>query len=219
MKKLLAVMLLMLTGCAVNGSNESEIRLVEGVEAVLSASFDQPNYTKEYYTYYLPSDVGRYNGDALSNTFNYAGTDFIMNLNVEYILDEEDSDELLVTEDGAIFTDEGSYQDTEGTVHGYTILIHALTRGYVCYVHTDYTDYFALCDYVSAMKLPEKMLRIARSVHIDKERIQNDFQLRLPVTYKTHKIELFQNMAPVDGTLEELLIDDNQGVNEAENAQ
>ncbi len=217
MKIVLAVMLLLLSGCSVNRSEESETRLKEEVETVLTASFDQPNYTKAYYTYYLPPDVGRYSGDALSNTFNYAGTDFIMNLNVDYVLYEDDT--LLLAKDGAIFTDTGLYKDTEGNIHSYTILIHALTRGYVCYVHTDYTDYFAVCDYVSAMKLPLKMLRIARSVHIDEERIQNDFNLRLPITYQAHKIELFQNMAPVDGTLEELLIDAQELPEEAENTQ
>ena len=37
--------------------------------------------------------------------------------------------------------------------------------------------------------------------------------------YENSIIELFQNMAPVDGTLEELLIDGEQVPNEAENRQ
>ena len=137
---------------------------------------------------------------------------------VDSILDE-DSDTLLIQEDGAIYTDKGDYTDMEGTVHPYSISIYALSRGYAVYVHTDYTDYFAIADYVKAMQLPVKMMRIARSVHIDKTRIENDFNLRMPITYKTHKAELFQNMAPVDGTLEELLIDGEQVPNEAENRQ
>lgn len=218
MKKVLAVLLLLLTGCSISRSEESERKMEDDIEAVLSADYDQPNYTKEYYAYYLPPDIGRYSGDALSNTFNYAGTSFIMNLNVDSILDEE-SDSLLIREDGAIYTSDGEYTDVEGTVHPYSISIHALSRGYACYVHTSYTDYFAIADYVSAMQLPVKMMRIARSVHIDKTRIENDFNLRMPITYKTHKAELFQNMAPVDGTLEELLIDGEQVPNEAENRQ
>lgn len=216
MKKLLAVALLFLSGCALT-ANERETYLVERVEAVLEAQYDQPNYTKEYYAYYLPPDVGRYSGDEVSNTFHYADTDFIMNLNVNYIL--YDIDERMVEEEGAVFTKQGSYHDAEGIEHSYTILIHELTRGYSCYVHTDYTDYFAVCNLYSALQLPARMLRIARSVHIDEMRIQNDFKLREPITYKTHKLELFQNMAPVDGTLEELLIDAPETQEEAENTQ
>ena len=91
MKKVLAVLLLLLTGCSISRSEESEKKMEDDIEAVLSADYDQPNYTKEYYAYYLPPDIGRYSGDALSNTFNYAGTSFIMNLNVDSILDIYDS--------------------------------------------------------------------------------------------------------------------------------
>ena len=219
MKKIFAYVLVasVLCGCSAEQTDYRTI-LESSLAAVNELPKDTANHTKDYYAYYLPPDVGRVSGDETGNTFDWNGTKFVMNLNIAGILEKNEksgddlSDEPLFDPDKALYTLNGMYKDATGFEHDFDVMVADLKDGYACYMHTDYADYFAIADLLTAVKLPAKMLRIARSIRVDQQLVVQDFSKESKITYTSRKIELFQNLAPENGTIDELLIDGSNSI-------
>lgn len=212
MKKIFVFVLALclLCGCG-TGQVDYQKLLETSLAAVNEKPKDTANHTKDYYAYYLPPDVGRLSGDETGNTLDWYGTKFVINLNIAGIVEEtkqtDTSERVLFDEDKAVYKVHGTFEDMSGFTHNFQVMIADLKDSYASYMHTDYVDFFAVSDLLTAVKLPAKMLRIARSVRVDQQRVVQDFSKRSDITYTAHKIELFQNLAPENGTIDELLID------------
>ena len=64
-----------------------------------------------------------------------------------------------------------------------------------------------MSDEVLAPNLAAEMVRILRSVKIDEEKIVSAYSGKEIITHHGTTIELFDNIAPVNGFIEELFID------------
>lgn len=213
-----AFCLLLLSGCTAKGTDCQSL-LDASVQAALSAECDTPNYTKKYFAYYLPPDVGRYSANQTGSVFCWHGATFVMNLNVEKIVNDRyypDSSgrEFLLSDVSPEYTASGTYSDFSGAEHAYDVRIYRLSGSYVCAVDTDYVDFTAVTDQLSAVTLPKKMLRIARSIRIDTDEVASDFLIRSNIRHEQRSEQLFENPAPENGTIDELLLDRSDAASE-----
>lgn len=220
MRRAAAVLsILLLGGCSrVTGSGYGDL-LAESAEQAVSRQCDTPNCTKEFYSYYLPPEIGRLSGNVSGNLLCWNGTHFVMNLNVSAVLREtyfQDAAEEVPVLDRkkAILSLDGTYEDSFGEEQVFEIMIHDLGGSYSCYVHTESSDFFAVTDLLTAVTIPAKMLRIARSVRIDAEEIAAAYSTKSEISYQASRIQLFENLAPENGTIDELLIDGSSAGNQ-----
>lgn len=223
MKRAAAALLgvLLLGGCGKITESSCGDLLAESAAEAVSRPCDTPNCTKELYAYYLPPEIGRLSGNEAGNLFCWNGTMFVMNLNVSDVLretyfQEAPEEEPVLDREAAVFSLDGTYEDSAGGIGNFRIMIHDLGGVYSCDVRTDKADFFAVTDLVTAVTLPAKMLRIARSMRTDTQAIAAAFSTKSAVSYEARRIQLFENLAPVNGTIDELLIDGGDGAGKTE---
>ncbi len=202
-KFVLAIGVLLLTSCASNGNSIQSV-----LDHVSQESVHTPNNQKTYYAYYLPSGIGRMDATQTSNTFNVNGHTFVMNLDVASILHETNPQEShLFDRKKASDSFQGSYIDGNGKEIQYLLEIYPSGNQNIVYLKTDTLEF---CSYTYAMdvaQIVEAMMRIARSTTVYRKQVIADFRLQNQITYETKKVELFENLVPENGTIDDLLID------------
>lgn len=201
------VLLLLLSGCS---SDMLTTRSVEtSLEQAQTLDVYNANYSKEYYSYYLEPCIGRLNGDSTSNTFDYYGIKFIMNLNVASVLQDAyyDTEEQTVTSTGMkenVYSLQGSYVTKDGNKKEFLLEVNMLNDAYIVYMQAGYMEFFSVVNANEIAPVAEKMLYMARSVSVNTDRVKRDFSLRNDITYTAKKVELFQNLVPENGSIDEL---------------
>ena len=199
---ILLVTLLCLTGCTkIDNGFSSE--LANKINTTLNEEASAPYYSHGYYSYNIEANIGRIDSSKTSNTFSYNGTKFIMNLNIPSILGLDTSNEIL-NSDSIIYETNGSYNDFEENSHNYTLKCYSISDDIVLYVNTDTVSFYSVCSKNEASSICSIMLDIARSVKINEEKIKNDYSSHDTISYQTEELELFKNIVPESGAVDEL---------------
>jgi hypothetical protein len=211
MKRLFKAALIGLTalslGCTkFSGSYEDELN--RRVERAVTCRVAQPNYAHDVYSYYREPSVGRISSDVTSNTFLMDGVKFVMNLRVssiinqKYYADAPDSSTLMNMEQIAEST--GTFLDYTGSEHPFRVTLYQLAEQIYVYTVTDQVEFFAIASGLQALQTAETMVRMARSVRVDNDAVIAEYSGRQTIDYSRKRLELFQNIVPENGVIEEL---------------
>ena len=205
-----AAFLIALTGCA-SYSADYQTLVNERIAAVQALPAAEPKYTKAYYSYYIEPSVGRIDSDATSNTFSLDGTRFIMDLNVsgiinsQYYQDADSRDSVNVTAFEKAAHSEGTYTDYAGNELPFSTDVYMVEGSYFVIFHSAYMEFYAVSDELQSADLIAKMLEISRTVKVKEDAVTAAFSSRQTISNTRKKLELFQNLSPVNGSIEELL--------------
>ena len=211
MKKVMIVLaaLVLLSGCTMYPADLS-MTVNERLAEVQAEKADKPYYNSTYYYYYTEPSIGRIASDQTSNTFSLNGTRFVMNLNIPSIINnsyyqaaagsEDDTASSMVAE----VETTGTYTDYDDDEHEYSVKIYNNDGNYYTIVSTPYMEFYAVSSKYESAELAGEMLRIARTIRIMSDHILADFSNRQVISYSRKKLELFQNIAPENGVVDEL---------------
>lgn len=213
MKRLLLsiIVLLSLVGCT-KYSDDLNALLSQKVDEALTIAADRPNYNHQYYSYYIEPCVGRIRSSEASNIFNYLGTRIILNLNVSGIISSayypsELVDDLKLSELQLLANKNGTYIDYFNEEHPYDICLYQVSNGVLTLFHSDTIDLYSISGKYDAVEISKVMMRIARSIKIDRELVISTFSRQQMIYNKKETIQLFQNLAPESGVIEQLFVD------------
>ena len=209
------VVLLLLSLCLLGCTNYPEDLnglLNQKIEYVFTLPVDKPIYNHKYYSYYLEPSVGRITSSQTSNTFNYMNHPFVLNLNVSGIIrssiyPNDLVEGLKLSELPLIAQNEGEYSNYDEEIHPYTVNLYQIHNGVLVLFHSDTIDFYSICDKYTAVEMVQVMMRIARSIHIDRELVVSTFSRQQVISNKKEAIQLFQNLAPESGVIEQLFVD------------
>lgn len=208
--KMLAGMaaLVLLSGCGQSYSADLTMDVSRRLTEVLQEPVHQATHNHRYYRYYLEPSIGRLESYATSNVFCMDGVKFAMNLNVSRILAQEiyETTEEAASVPGRIpETDlSGTYTDYEGESHDYTIRIYLLGEKYYTLVDTDYVMFCGISNQLQAAQLAAECIKIARTVSVDVDEVRSAFSGREILTGTRRQINLFEELTPENGAIEEL---------------
>lgn len=202
---ILLVMMLFLSGCT-KMSNDFSTEISNKITEALNDKASSPTYNHEYYFYSIEPSVGRIESTLTSNTFTYNGTKFIMNLNIPNILGTPNEDNKL--SNSTIYENSGEYIDYNDASHQYSLYIYEVSYGKIIQLTTDYMVFYSVCSQNEAPALVEVMLDIAKTIKIDENKIKVDYSDRELITYKREQLELFKNITPENGAVDELFEND-----------
>ncbi len=209
---ILLVMMLFLSGCT-KMSDDLSAEISNKINETLSEKASSPTYNHEYYFYSIEPSVGRIDSTLTSNTFSYNGTKFIMNLNIPNILGNANEDSKLSS--STVYENSGEYIDYNEVSHHYDLYIYEVSYGKIIQLTTDYMVFYSVCSQNEVPSLVEVMLDIAKTIKIDENKIKVDYSDRELITYKREQLELFKNITPENGAVDELF-DNNQIIEETE---
>lgn len=196
-------------------SGDVQSRLDAAVSQALSSEPASANNRKEFYSYYLDPSVGRLASTATANEFQTGGSRFVMNLDVASIINSVYYPEETVSHDYALSGGEiaraaGTMTTAGGEEQPYEIVIEK-TEDDRCLIHVSagWMSFECLCDEALAPAAAGQMLKISRSVSVDTTEVIAAFTTKEGIDYVGTPVELFEDKAPENGSIEELLVDYN----------
>ena len=212
MKKLLAILLcIMICGCSkISGSLQS--RLEQQIDAASEKPVAAANNRKTYFSYYLDPSIGKVSSDATSNVFTADGIEFAMSLDVAKIINEKYYPEQTVSHEQALKLDviaetQGILTDRSGNDIPYEAKIYQYDENYVLLaLSSGYVNFEAMCRENNAPAIAGRMIEISRSVNVSSQEVLAAYTTREGIDYAGTPVELFENKAPENGSIEELLV-------------
>lgn len=197
--------LFLLAGCSrMSVDFSSEVRQI--IQNSLQQEMIPSNYNNPYYSYYLAPNVGRIYADGTSNIFSYYGVQFVMNLNISNVIFSHSDRSILPTGGHEPYFDmDGEFVDTFGDFHDYLIQVYEMNpKEFITYVSSDFVSFYSVSTKNEIPELVGEMIKIARSIQIDEEEIFNHFSTQQVILNERKQLELFQNITPENGVIDEL---------------
>jgi hypothetical protein len=99
---------------------------------------------------------------------------------------------------------EGTITDYQNNERPFTVRLYALGNDVYTYAESDQIEFFAISGTLEALQLAEVMTFMARCVSVDQEMVIDAYSSRQNIDYSRKRLELFQNIAPENGAIEEL---------------
>ena len=206
-KKILIVLLcIVLTGC-IQSSQTMQERLDEKITAVSALPIPSASHRKPFYTYYTEPSIGHYRSTETSNEFSYQSTKFVMNLNVQAIMDSSTDIAQSIYTQMPIAKNTGSFQNTLDESVSYVCEIYQVDRHYAVFFTSSTVNLFGVTYAGDATELAGIMYSIARSVIVRKEVVSQVYSHESAIDYEGEAINLYKDIAPEEGTLQELIED------------
>ena len=207
-KLIIAALAVSLCGCA-----QAETDLNRALNTKLAEREAEPvpapYYHKDYYAYYTEPCVGRISATQTGNIFMYQNSFIIMNLDVPAILRAEGSEQVSVSFSGGSekASAHGTFTDRSEQEHPYSVRISELGDSYYVFLQSDTMQFYAVCPQYSAAAIAGEMLKIARTVEVDRAAVTARYQSSNGIEYAGETIELFDSITPENGSIEELFPD------------
>ena len=206
-KKILTVLLcIVLTGC-IQSSQTMQERLDEKITAVSALPIPSASHRKPFYTYYTEPSIGHYRSTETSNEFSYQSTKFVMNLNVQAIMDSSTDIAQSIYTQQPIAKNTGSFQNMLDESVSYVCEIYQVDHHYAVFFTSSTVNLFGVTDIGDAAELAGKMYSIARSVIVRKDVVSQVYSHESAIDYEGEAINLYKDIAPEEGTLQELIED------------
>lgn len=206
-KKILLVLLcILLTGCAQSNLSMQE-RLEQQITTVSSLPIPGASYRKPFYTYYTEPSIGHYRSTETSNEFSFQSTKFVLNLNVQAIMDSSTDITQSIYTQKPIAIYSGSFQNMLDETVDYVCEIYRVNHDYAVFFTSSAVNFFGVAQVGNAAELAGKMYSIARSVIVRKDVVLQVYTHKSAIDYEGEAINLYKDIAPEEGTLQELIDD------------
>ena len=206
-KKILLVLLcVLLTGCAQSNLSMQE-RLEQEITTVSSLPIPSASHRKPFYTYYTEPSIGHYRSTETSNEFSFQSTKFVLNLNVQAIMDSSTDITQSIYTQKPIAIYSGSFQNMLDETVDYVCEIYQVDRHYAVFFTSSTVNFFGVTYAGDATELAGKMYSIARSVIVRKDVVLQVYSHESAIDYEGEAINLYKDIAPEEGTLQELIED------------
>ena len=206
-KKILTVLLcVLLTGCAQSNLSMQE-RLEQQITTVSSLPIPGASHRKPFYTYYTEPSIGHYRSTETSNEFSFQSTKFVLNLNVQAIMDSSTDITQSIYTQKPIAIYSGSFQNMLDETVNYVCEIYQVDRYYAVFFTSSTVNLFGVTYAGDAVELAGKMYSIARSVIVRKDVVSQVYSHESAIDYEGEAINLYKDIAPEEGTLQELIDD------------
>lgn len=217
-RKYIAVLLgAFLLGCGDPSAFDLNEKLNEKVDAAQALEPMPANHMKPFYAFYIEPSIGRLESTRTSNTFVLNGNPFTLNLNVPAVINEMYYEKAKAEQDilsgyEPVSEKTGTYIAPDESETAYTIRVYRFDKHYWTQFDTAYFSFYAVSDEYNVPYLAAEMMKIARTMEIEKKSVAAAYSTKENITYESKKIELFEHIAPENGLIEELFIDDNVNV-------
>ena len=206
-KKILTVLLcIVLTGCAQSNLSMQE-RLEQQITTVSSLPIPGASHRKPFYTYYTEPSIGHYRSTETSNEFSFQSTKFVLNLNVQAIMDSSTDITQSIYTQKPIAIYSGSFQNMLDETVNYVCEIYQVDRYYAVFFTSSTVNLFGVTYAGDAAELAGKMYSIARSVIVRKDVVLQVYSHESAIDYEGEAINLYKDIAPEEGTLQEVIED------------
>lgn len=211
MKKIFIIVLcLLLCSCANKNTLEESLDLILDNPAKLNIR--QNNYTN-YLDYYLPSDLFEEDASELSFTFYNDNTKIITNLNVAGIIENKYYREYMLKDEGFfdneknVYSKKATYINASNSELEFVYNLYKYDDIYLVHFYSTDVNAYAMCDYDNIVFTTQKIFQIAKGIDVNYDAIITNYSSKDVIDYQKKQIDLFNNAFPINGRIDDLMID------------
>ena len=171
----------------------------------------QANYAKDLYSYYLQPCIGRRSADRVSTVFVMNGDSFVLTLNAAQLINDRYYDGIQAAAarpaEEMKISEIGGHWGTDEAPVPYSVSVYQIGDRYYAWLEGGYVILFGSSNAAGIEPMAQEMLRIARTVVVNRQEVVAAFSRKETITYQAKKVELFTNIAPENGEISELFSD------------
>ncbi len=208
-KLLLAIAILfVLTGCSEKNDFKSTINLALSRACNESIpDVENNNCIKTYYTYYLDKNIGKLDGDEISNQFKISGnlsalTLDISSITLNHVEEGSDVNDLrdIGTLENLVYSRTGRFYNSSNQMVNYRISITETDdSNYFIMIQTPQFIFISKVTNSTCSNTVHDMIVLLRSCTVDDEQIVYDYASDSIVSTPTNVITLFNEVIPESG--------------------
>lgn len=172
----------------------------------------QNNHTA-FYDYYLPSDMEEMDVNRVAGVFSYQQSKIVMNLNVSAIVNdryysEAFADNGFFDKDRLYYQNDGTFIDLENNEKEYHFRVYSYDECYIAYLECMNVNIYGYANPDELFDVTKKMLMMARNVTVRYEDVISKYSAKEVIDYQKKQLDLFSYNLPVNGLIDELLLED-----------
>lgn len=212
MKKLIIILLvLFLSGCSTY--LDLDASLDEAFSKEKTNLDIRDNCVVTYYDYFLPNDLVEYDYKDNVLLLGFNNSNIILNLNIPSIINDEyykdyvAKDEGFFDEDKLVYSHIGTYTDLRNREQDYFFRLYQYDGRYLLHLMSMTVNIYSSCNKYDVEPIASKMLLLARTIKVDYDDVIADYSTKEVIDYEKKQVNLFDLVVPVNGKVEELLID------------
>ena len=205
------IVLTTLSGCIVNQNTIKDDFELAINEASISSINRVSNHTTTYFDYYLPITMGRVTSTETSEILKSGQTELLMTLDIVNIvlnnsLARSNDLRTIFKTNVALSSIEGKSMDSVGYDQYYKAQLFNLDQTqYLIVIQTQNVLISAKVDQGLVPNMAYEMLRLARSVVIDRSLIVAAYSNTETFSYQKVNLNMFAQMAPESGTVLDMI--------------
>lgn len=218
MEKIFVLLIcLMLCACSNIGDVNSQLESVFNKDLTFNHRIN--NYTN-YIEYFVPSDVNEQEVGPLSFSFDGDGFGFIMNINVTSIINKEYYNNLSLNDEGffdenkLIYNRTGSFNNIDNKIVDYFIKTYQYDDECLVYFVTNELNFYGHAKEDKVGLLVNKIIQMTGTCVVNNDKVLEDFSSINVIDYEKKAVNLFESIYPVEGRIEDLMVDSDSKVPE-----
>ncbi len=186
--------------------------------------FRGTNVTGKYFSYYLPSDMYRFQSEQTGAVIEYNDSSILISLNIAGLLSREGAEMPLSLESGfypeanLVFNREGDFINRGGQREPYLCSIYRFDGRDLIVLRTQGFKIYSFTNEQEQSDVLRHMLLLGKNAVYSHELIREDFSDTISIDYQKKQVDLFDIIIPKNGHLSDMIIDDS-GKNTTEETQ
>lgn len=209
---LLITFLTLLCSCGyTNNINEELDRIFVSEDLIKKRA----NNYSTYIEYYLPSDVYEGECNEISYSFNIDGGLFVMNISISNILNSNLyenrnlSDEGYFDEKNIVYSKQGRFVNLNNEDTEFFFRVYEYENMYFINLMSNELIFYGKCSKDKVTILASKIYEMAKASNVHDDKIVTDFSNIDVIDYERSEINLFEDIFPINGRIDDLMIDNN----------
>lgn len=206
-KVLIGLVTLLLISCSNNTLDlQKELENALNKEIALKPFLATNN--KPYYSYYVSPSLGNVYSDQTTNILVYQNNKILMNLNTSNIINDAYYNQLsndVDVNNYLMFALEGSFVDINDETINYKLEVFNIKNQRFMKLSSKYVNFYTEAEDYELIQLSRYMIQIARSVTVNKQNVLVAYSTKENISVDKEAIQLFEQVAPVDGNIIDIL--------------
>lgn len=210
MKRIVSLLLILFILCGCKGATleESLNKLNEFfVNYQYSDSTHGSNNNTKYYSFYLPSDIQEIEYNDSYHHFIFCDSDFVMNLNINYILcnrifNEDPDDPFATLSTYAIYEYDNLFSES---TEKYKFCLYKIEDEYFFSLYTNKLSFFGNTNINEVDELVNHLFMVNNSAKMDYDKIIDAYYLGTTIDYSQQPLDLFYNYIRPSGLLSDIV--------------
>ena len=210
MKRIISLLLILLILCGCSGITLEKC-LNNLNEFFMNYEYSDSNHgannNTKYYSFYLPSDIQEMEYDDSYHHFVFYNSDFVMNLNINFILcdkvfSEDPDDPFATLSNYAIYEYDNLLNDTP---EKYKFCLYKIEDKYFFSLYTNKLSFFGSTNINEIDELVKHLFILNNSAKMDYDMIIDAYYLGTTIDYSQPQLELFNNYIRPSGLLSDIV--------------